>query len=859
MRIDITEYKEVVSVNICQIYARTADETRVLRAGGTGARGRIWIAALIGLFATLLPPAGGTAHAAMNFADAVGHWADDEIRTGGEYGYIGGYPDGLFYPDNAITRAEFVKAVNAVNAAMGFTELGNIGFEDVLPDDWYYDEVRKAASAGYIAGYGNGLWFGPDRPITREEVAAALYRLDEDKTLADPGYRDMREIEWSLDAVRHAYKMGYMTGFPDDYFYPTRNLTRAETATIVNKFTGIDRAHRMITELSALYATDLTAYFSVRSHTAGTLRWEVIPASYPAPDAKQISEGKMANGQPAPLKGNLKIAANDETKFNVFLPNDNTYYANIPEYNGAYKLYAVVSGQKKMLSVVASINFSTGDAGDWAEDWLAPLNVRAVTDTTAVLDFTSSESGTLYYVVMPRTRGVPTQANIYGGQGWNADPADSSGNGPIVRDVAGAVGLKNLKPGTDYTVYAFVLKDTGDPAGRYPNWRDTSAQPLPGGNIVNVPLPDPQTLGPGILSKVASFAFRTQGRSAPALASVTGRFDTAGNLEIDVAASGAVTVYYHVLPEDRAGVTPTPEQVKALGIAAANVNTQRDGSASIAPDGGTLAPIANILSPGVTYRVYVTVEGAGGGGADSPPELSPVVFGNLVEKPQAVAPALANLTIEPIGWGTPIFGLGAGSTPFAPSNHNYTGPNGEGERVPNTYKQIRVTPLLPTTAPATASVRVNGTVLPAVGYIDLSMPAVAGTLFQVKVDVNVPGAQTVGYTVLLKENVPAVTKLYVADAQDPNPLPDGNGNYEVRLQPSEGRRDVAVRIDIEPEMKAVFIVNGNSIGPVLPPNAFNGWQFTIPLNASAPTDVTIQVVGPTPAQEQRTYNLRIYY
>jgi hypothetical protein len=54
----------------------------------------------------------------------------------------------------------------------------------------------------------------------------------------------------------------------------------------------------MITELSALYATDLTAYFSVRSHTAGTLRWEVLPASYPASDSRQIVGGLMANGQP---------------------------------------------------------------------------------------------------------------------------------------------------------------------------------------------------------------------------------------------------------------------------------------------------------------------------------------------------------------------------------------------------------------------------------------------------------------------------------------------------------------------------------------------------------------------------------
>jgi hypothetical protein len=558
---------------------------------------------------------------------------------------------------------------------------------------------------------------------------------------------------------------------------------------------------------------------------------------------------------------------NEDVKFNVSLPNDNSYYANIPEYNGAYTLYAVIVGQRNLLSVVASADFSTGDTGDWAEDWLAPLNVRAVTETTAVMDFGSSESGTLYYAVIPRTRGVPTQQNIFDGQGWNADPADDSGSTAVVRDVAGAAALKGLKPGTDYTVYAFVLKE-GNPAGSYPNWRE-GATPGVGG-MQNISVDLTSALGPGFLSKVGAFAFRTQGQSKPVLASVTGRFDTAGDLEIDIAASGAVTVYYHVVPESRAGTTPTPDQVKAFGTAAANLATQRSGSAvapAVTSDGGTLGPIANILPAGDTYRVYAVVEGVAGGGADSPAELSSVVFSNLFEKPQAVAPMLADIRIDALGWtalgnNPPVFGAAATDVGaiFAPATHDYPGANNAGVKVPNSYKQIRVTPQLQADAPATASVRVNGVTLPATGYIDLTMPAVAGTLFTVKVDVSVPNMQTRGYTVLLKENVPAVTQLYVADTLTPNPLPDGNGNYEVRLQPGEGQRDVAVRIDLDSEMQgAELIVNGVVVGTVLPPNALNGWQFAIPLNANSPTDVTIKVVGPGPNPETGTYTLRIHY
>jgi hypothetical protein len=99
----------------------------------------------------------------------------------------------------------------------------------------------------------------------------------------------------------------------------------------------------------------------------------------------------------------------------------------------------------------------------------------------------------------------------------------------------------------------------------------------------------------------------------------------------------------------------------------------------------------------------------------------------------------------------------------------------------------------------------------------------------------------------------------VADSANPNPLPDGNGNYEVTLQPAAAQNDVAVRMDIDAEMSGEFIVNGNVIGPVLPPNALNGWQFTVPLDPESPTDVTMKVTGPGPNPEVRTYTLRINY
>ncbi|MDR2089157.1 MAG: hypothetical protein LBP73_07365, partial [Clostridiales Family XIII bacterium] len=429
--------------------------------------------------------------------------------------------------------------------------------------------------------------------------------------------------------------------------------------------------------------------------------------------------------------------------------------------------------------------------------------------------------------------------------------------------------------GTDYTVYAFVIKDQERffPAGRYPNWRSDDATAL--GAISNVSQDVLEALGPGYLSKVVSFSFKTQGQSRPSLASVRARFDDNNMLEIDVAASGAVNLYYIVLQESAGAVPPTPVELKnGAGRAAGSLTV-----ANIPANGGTLTipggfiAAAEIVGPApltkyifdTPYRLYAVVEGMGAGG-DSPAEFSDVVWSDVFTKTQPSS-TLANIQIFAIAWNPPpkdpIFGLNAvnPAAQFNPNTYNYPGPGNAGVKVPNSYKQIRVTPTLPANAPANTSIRVNGTMLPASGFIDLTMPAVAGTPFEVKVDVSAPGAQTVSYTVLLKEDAPSVPQLYVADAMDPNPQPDGNGSYEVRLQPGVAQRDVSVRIDIDPEMiGAEFSVNGNVIGPVVrPPNAFNSWQVTIPLNASSPTDVTIRVAGPTQNPETRTYTLRIHH
>lgn len=111
-------------------------------------------------------------------SDIANHWAKKEIEYLLGKGIISGYPDGRFNPDGKITRAEFVKIINSV---FNFDETGKVNFKDVNKNDWFYEEVAKAIKAGYISGYTDGT-FKPNQNITREEAAKVLgvvYEIDE--------------------------------------------------------------------------------------------------------------------------------------------------------------------------------------------------------------------------------------------------------------------------------------------------------------------------------------------------------------------------------------------------------------------------------------------------------------------------------------------------------------------------------------------------------------------------------------------------------------------------------------------------------------------------------------------------------
>ena len=118
----------------------------------------------------------------------------------------------------------------------------DIPFADVPAGQWYSNAINWAAANGIVDGYGNGK-FGPDDTITREQMAAILYRYASYKgySVSDlanlTGYTDAASVsEWASTAMRWAVAEGLIEGTSATTLSPSGDSTRAQVATILMRF-----------------------------------------------------------------------------------------------------------------------------------------------------------------------------------------------------------------------------------------------------------------------------------------------------------------------------------------------------------------------------------------------------------------------------------------------------------------------------------------------------------------------------------------------------------------------------------------------------------------------------------------------
>lgn len=168
------------------------------------------------------------------------------------YAYLLGYEDGTVRPNGSISRAEVATVLFRLLKddvrAQNLTK--DNAYSDVPDTAWYAAAVSTLSKMGVISGYPDGT-FRPNAPITRAEFAAMIARFDETAKSADTPFTDISG-HWAENAIGKAYGNGWVEGSSKTVFCPESNLTRAETATLLNRV-----LHRLPEKESDLLANQI--------------------------------------------------------------------------------------------------------------------------------------------------------------------------------------------------------------------------------------------------------------------------------------------------------------------------------------------------------------------------------------------------------------------------------------------------------------------------------------------------------------------------------------------------------------------------------------------------------------------------
>lgn len=152
-------------------------------------------------------------------------------------GYISGYTDGTFRPDNTITRAE-VSAIVAQNIdSFDNNETYANNFSDVSDDEWYSNYINFMYEKNRIHGYPDGT-FKPENPITRAEFAVIVCNHIADPPAFDSYFPDVPNGNYASGFIGAIALRNIISGYPDGTFKPDNYVTRAEAVTMINKVLG---------------------------------------------------------------------------------------------------------------------------------------------------------------------------------------------------------------------------------------------------------------------------------------------------------------------------------------------------------------------------------------------------------------------------------------------------------------------------------------------------------------------------------------------------------------------------------------------------------------------------------------------
>ncbi len=180
----------------------------------------------------------------IKFIDVENHWAETAVNNMGSRMVVNGIGNGMYRPDQDITRAEFA-AIIVRGLGLRLSQESSL-FTDVSTTAWYCRAIQTAYEYGLINGFEDGT-FRPNDRITREQAMLIMTKAmmisglkkskdnhsdaDVIRTFTDAG----TVSEWALDGVAESVSSGIILGRNKNLLAPKANITRAEVAMIIQR------------------------------------------------------------------------------------------------------------------------------------------------------------------------------------------------------------------------------------------------------------------------------------------------------------------------------------------------------------------------------------------------------------------------------------------------------------------------------------------------------------------------------------------------------------------------------------------------------------------------------------------------
>ena len=158
-----------------------------------------------------------------------------KLNLDDHYAYMKGYPDKTFGPDRNMTRSEVAMMfARLLKDRPEANKVYTMSYKDVSKNSWYAYAVSYLSEKNLIMGYPDGT-FRPDNAISRAEFAAIAARFDKLGVGSDLKFNDVGKNYWAYSVIASAAEKGWVSGYPDGSFKPENKITRAEVVSTTNR------------------------------------------------------------------------------------------------------------------------------------------------------------------------------------------------------------------------------------------------------------------------------------------------------------------------------------------------------------------------------------------------------------------------------------------------------------------------------------------------------------------------------------------------------------------------------------------------------------------------------------------------